>query len=92
VVHDYKLVTLYLLTVAGFLVFYAADTARGSSGAPVMRLIDRKYRVVAIHRGTDVLNYGSLLSEIIYHVENMEINPGSSIICVYIICTCILRV
>ncbi|XP_065887654.1 glutamine-rich protein 2-like isoform X2 [Dysidea avara] len=61
----------------GFLVYYVADTDRGSSGAPVLRMIDRKYRVVAIHRGVEVLNYGSLLSEIIYHVQNMEISPGS---------------
>ena len=69
--------------------FYAADTAPGSSGAPVMRMIDRKYRIVAIHRGEDVLNYGSLLSEIIYYVENVGINPGNSIICACVHACCV---
>ena len=68
--------------------FYAADTAPGSSGAPVMRIIDRKYCVVAIHRAADVLNYGSLLSEIICHIENGGINPGNSIICASV-CVCV---
>jgi len=58
------------------MVFYGAKTDLGSSGAPVMRVIDQKYRVVAIHRGQNMLNFGSLLSEIIYHVQHCEINPG----------------
>ena len=61
----------------GFLLFYGADTDEGSSGGPVTRIIGQKHYVVAVHCGTDHLNYGMLLSDIIYHAKNDEIKAGN---------------
>ena len=54
--------------------FYGCATYKGSSGSPVMKVVDRTLRVVALHRGCQAkyLNYGSLFSEVLFHAAGKE--------------------
>ena len=50
---------------AGFFVFYGCATYNGSSGSPVLKVVDGALRVVALHRACAEinLNYGSLFQQ-----------------------------
>ena len=51
------------------MVFYCFETHGGSSGSPVLKIVDGKPRVVAVHRACKKknLNYGTKFSAIISH-------------------------
>lgn len=51
--------------------YYQCDTYNGSSGSPVMKVVNRKLQVVALHRGCERkhLNYGSLFAAVLKHVN-----------------------
>ena len=58
----------------GFLVFYGCATYKGSSGSPVLKVVDGTLKVVALHRGCQAkyLNYGSLFSEVLFHAAGRD--------------------
>jgi len=54
----------------GFLAFYDASTFKGSSGSPVVNVVEGKLQVVAIHRFRAIsqkCRAGSILTEILCH-------------------------
>ena len=59
---------------AGFFVFYGCATCEGSSGSPVLKVVDGKLKVVALHRacGEKNLNYGSLFSAVLSHAHLID--------------------
>ena len=47
--------------------FYGCATCQGSSGSPVLKIVDGGFRVVAVHRGhlKGFLNFGTRFSTIL---------------------------
>ena len=66
--------------------FYDCCTCGGSSGSPVLKVVDGKLRVVAIHRaylrGT-CYNSATLFSAIFSHAE-FDDKKGMSFVCIVI--------
>ena len=61
----------YPLNFAGFLVLYDCCTFNGSSGSPVVKVVDGKLQVMAIHRGlihTTYYNCSTLFASVYSHV------------------------
>jgi len=58
----------------GFFVFYGCVTYKGSSGSPVLKIVDEKLRVVAVHRACQkkYLNYGTEFSAILSHATLID--------------------
>ena len=57
------------------LLFYSCDTDGGSSGAPVLKVVNKELRVIALHRGSwqDVkFNFGTLITDIVHHVKSEQ--------------------
>ena len=55
--------------------YYGCATYEGSSGSPVLKIVDGKLRVVALHRASvqeKNLHYGSLFSSILDHAFLVE--------------------
>ena len=68
---------LSLLIFTGFLMLYDCCTFNGSSGSPVVKVVDGKLQVVAVHRGvirTMYYNFSTLFTSIFSHVgfDNKE--------------------
>lgn len=51
--------------------FYGCATCGGSSGSPVLKVVDGELRVVAVHRGylQGFLNFGTCFSAILSHAS-----------------------
>ena len=54
--------------------FYGCATYKGSSGSPVLKVVDGTLKVVALNRGCQAkyLNYGSLFSEVLFHASERD--------------------
>ena len=60
-----------LFKITGSLVYYQCETHNGSSGSPVMKVVNGTLQVVALHRGCEkkYLNYGSLFAAVLKHAN-----------------------
>ena len=60
----------YVYTI-GFFVYYGCKTLKGSSGSPILKVVDGKLRVVAIHNGAADLSesrkYGIEFKAVLCH-------------------------
>ena len=64
----------------GFFVYYGCSTCKGSSGSSVLKVVDGKLRVVALHCASQekYLNYGSLFSAVLSHASLIDGNGNHS--------------
>ena len=77
---------------AGTCLKYKSGTDHGSSGAPVLKVIDGEFEIVALHKGyKSAYNYGNLFSEILKHIRQKKSVCYFSVLCTYVCtaCTCI---
>ena len=60
---------MIMLFTSGFLLLYDCETYGGSSGSPVVKVVNGKLQVVGLHRGIieNKYNFGSLLTAILSH-------------------------
>jgi len=58
-----------IVSLLGYLLCYWCDTDRGSSGAPVVKVIDEVPQVIALHRGGRSKGASTLITAILTHVQ-----------------------
>jgi len=67
----------------GFLAFYDSSTFNGSSGSPVVKVVEGKLQVVALHRFRTInqkCRAGSILTEILRHACFIEEEGTSCVV------------
>lgn len=58
----------------GFYIYHGCETFQGSSGSPILKVVNGNLRVVALHRGgvTANLKYGTDFKAVLHHTKLVD--------------------